>query len=1287
MSDKYKSALRSQPVVAKAGPAKRSRKGLWYGGLIALFVAFSYLAFSQKSRLNPYADVSLFERVFYPIERNGFARLPLITGKINAVYAIPNTTVIWLVGDGGLILHSADNGHTWQQKTFPQGPELASVPPVHPFAGFTIVEAAYAGAEAKRQPPPQQKKQDVLRNSLSEQNGIPASLVDKVDVDKSQNDTEASKYGAAYNPFQNSGLSDGQGELREETAPKLPLSSAQQKSELLPVEAKQNIPEEAVEQGQIEAEPGWIPGLNAVYFRDSKQGVIVGDAGLVLMTSNGGATWRVVDGTGATALFDAVITPYGVIAVGAAGHILESNQEFNQWSSTRLGPSLYLQRVAYANNYAMVVGSAASIFERDYTGRTRLNGTGEVWKRLGNNELEANSWLYSVLLDKRRQGLVVGSRGTAFQLGSSGAVNRVQVPSDDRINDIVSLPNGEVVAVGPLGSIYRAPNRQQSWQAVPYKNVADRTDVDSEILAVSRVSDNELIAVGDDGLILRSEDAGRNWRRQSIDWRYSFTDFFRSINVEPGSDISDADAKAALQNYPYSRYPAIWYWLFCLLVAFRAFSFAKQDPIPQESGSPSVTDALAPDRPLQPDQPDPLDFGLISRGLSRFMRNPSTEPPLTVAVTGQWGTGKSSMMNLLYHDLKQYGFTPVWFNAWHHQKGEQLLASLYANIRAQAIPRLFYFSGGVPIGIIFRLNLLLNRMRKNRFTSLVLFLVFLIPFFYFAYGIQTNMEGVWAALQSGQAWDAVLVAILGSTPLAAVLRTMQGFGLNPMRLVSLGAAASSSGAKIDPSARQKFADEFREVTQSLDLGRMVIFIDDLDRCSKENVVDILEAINFLSVSGDCYIVLGMDEKWVKLCVRDHFEKIAKDDPSFADHYLEKMVNIRVPVPSIENAGVSKLLAPAAESVVPARSYLQQVLESLKQQLFRFRIPVLAALVVIICYQIVGPSSINFQQSEGIQPDIDSRSVVIQEWNGVQIEQIEMHSGVPRIVLNVGEQTREPELESDTLASSMQLVLEASQADIEGGLLIGTLGNDQASADLKLRIVANPSENVANDINVDADKADDSQDLDVSKFFVAQTVSSKLIYFLPLFIAFILIYGAIIFARKRPGRIVLDSAEFGQALSHWQDWIVFTHSTPRALKRFLNRVRYIAMRYRSDEVNENRLRWKNIKPWFSAAQTEPQQLDEDEFINEAGLVALSAIYSFAPSWISDDNKFLRVKRGDLSDLLTEHQDTLFPGEPEKSQLEVGEWAHLFSRAPLDHVSHFGSFISLAEREKFLQIVSD
>ena len=39
-----------------------------------------------------------------------------------------------------------------------------------------------------------------------------------------------------------------------------------------------------------------------------------------------------------------------------------------------------------------------------------------------------------------------------------------------------------------------------------------------------------------------------------------------------------------------------------------------------------------------------------------------------VAISGAWGSGKSSILNLLIEDLERHGGHTVSFNAWHHRE-------------------------------------------------------------------------------------------------------------------------------------------------------------------------------------------------------------------------------------------------------------------------------------------------------------------------------------------------------------------------------------------------------------------------------------------------------------------------------------------------------------------------------------------------------------------------------------------------------------------------------------------
>jgi hypothetical protein len=68
--------------------------------------------------------------------------------------------------------------------------------------------------------------------------------------------------------------------------------------------------------------------------------------------------------------------------------------------------------------------------------------------------------------------------------------------------------------------------------------------------------------------------------------------------------------------------------------------------------------------------------------------------------------GKSSVMRMLESDLRDNrAAVTVWFNAWHHQKEDQLLAYLLEAIQKQAVPP--WLS---PIGLSFRFDLLRVRL-------------------------------------------------------------------------------------------------------------------------------------------------------------------------------------------------------------------------------------------------------------------------------------------------------------------------------------------------------------------------------------------------------------------------------------------------------------------------------------------------------------------------------------------------------------------------------------------------
>lgn len=377
--------------------------------------------------------------------------------------------------------------------------------------------------------------------------------------------------------------------------------------------------------------------------------------------------------------------------------------------------------------------------------------------------------------------------------------------------------------------------------------------------------------------------------------------------------LQTQDGGDTWERLSYRRLPAPWVLygaLPALLLTFYGMAVSFRD-IPKLKPSPGIEDIGWSDRPIGWDDPDILNLKPLARALSRFVRNRDTEPPLTVAVSGPWGSGKSSLMNLVAEDLRRTGTRTIFFNAWHHQKEEHLLAALLANIRDQAIPPAWRLSG-----LVFRARLLGLRLGK-RLIGLAAALLLLAAAWLLFVEMHGMNDGLAASLKTWGAriHDAVAnkgsaslepkaffeglfgVGTVSATLALAVKVLSQAFAFtDPAKLMtSISRKARVSEFSEQLSFRYRFASEFSEVCRALRHGRnagVVIMIDDLDRCRSSNVVEVLEAVNFLSSAGQCFIFLGIAKDKVIKAIAGELKSGTEE----AVRYVEKLVNIEVFIP-------------------------------------------------------------------------------------------------------------------------------------------------------------------------------------------------------------------------------------------------------------------------------------------------------------------------------------------------------------------------------------------------------
>lgn len=96
--------------------------------------------------------------------------------------------------------------------------------------------------------------------------------------------------------------------------------------------------------------------------------------------------------------------------------------------------------------------------------------------------------------------------------------------------------------------------------------------------------------------------------------------------------------------------------------------------------------------------------------------------------------------------------------------------------------------------------------------------------------------------------------------------------------------------------------DWRERPDHADSGRkpvdrIVLYIDDLDRCGPRQVVEVLQAVNLLLALDLFVVVVGVDPRWLMRSLRSHYADIL-DNRSLVtpEDYLEKIVNIPIVSP-------------------------------------------------------------------------------------------------------------------------------------------------------------------------------------------------------------------------------------------------------------------------------------------------------------------------------------------------------------------------------------------------------
>lgn len=343
-------------------------------------------------------------------------------------------------------------------------------------------------------------------------------------------------------------------------------------------------------------------------------------------------------------------------------------------------------------------------------------------------------------------------------------------------------------------------------------------------------------------------------------------------------------------------------------------------------------DALMPsilDREVTERAADAFGHADFSRSLRSLVESSRHAPPYSVGLLGGWGTGKSTVKALYLEDLREdatkaaSGRTrqdlifPITFNAWRYGGGD-------GDIKRSLLRHVFLALGGDDTTLQHELRTQVTRAldegrsAKRIFRDLgIAALKIIVPTVVIMAALGWAISLLIGRLHITNDW-AKAFAIAGiSAAVAAVAKyALEGMGQ------ALQGRSTGTRIELPRSSSEEYEDlllrqlhRFKEAKakglerQGKNCERVVIFVDDLDRLSAEDMVDGLDAIRTFMETPVAALPKGLGVVFVISCDEGRISdaltrrRHGKDmpgavgtDPESARRFLDRIFQFRLEIP-------------------------------------------------------------------------------------------------------------------------------------------------------------------------------------------------------------------------------------------------------------------------------------------------------------------------------------------------------------------------------------------------------
>ncbi len=248
-------------------------------------------------------------------------------------------------------------------------------------------------------------------------------------------------------------------------------------------------------------------------------------------------------------------------------------------------------------------------------------------------------------------------------------------------------------------------------------------------------------------------------------------------------------------------------------------------------------------------------YETYKKAIHELLKKPNSK--FNIGICGEWGLGKTTFMNSIYEDLKNsednVDVVPIWFNAWQYEREENFALIPLLSSMASAL----------------KVSEKETSRKQLRMTILAV-----------CKGLLKSAPDILSLFLPGY---------LGENVKKAINTTVGNVGE--------GISSTEFPEKIVESlfyteGLKKIEEEIIKIRSEGSNFKIVVFVDDLDRCSPKKVIEVFESVKVLRDIEGFVFVLGIDsDRLLQIFEKEYGEE--------GEDYLDRIVQLPIYLPPMD----------------------------------------------------------------------------------------------------------------------------------------------------------------------------------------------------------------------------------------------------------------------------------------------------------------------------------------------------------------------------------------------------